>query len=422
MLISSLSVFWLVLVFVGGYLFIMAEHLTTINKATAAILMAVLSWLLVFIDPGVGAAQAEPMLMKVLAEVSQVVFFLLCALTIVEIINVHRGFDILKQWFRVRSKRSFLWIICLATFFLSALLDNLTTTVVILSMLRTLVPDKKDRLLIGSAVVIAANAGGAWTPLGDITTTMLWIGGQISSGPTMTALFLPSLTAMVVALICFSIPLKGHFPEEVATEPNPTEPFGKLIFALGIFCILLVPIFKLLTGLPPFIGMLFGLGVMWLATDYLHGRYDREHLRLPSIIAKVDLSGPLFFLGILLTVGALSSTGLLTEVANYVGKIITKDAPLTLGIGAISSVVDNVPLVAAVMKMYEQTTHPMNAPFWQMIAYCAGVGGNILLIGSAAGVAFMSMEKVSFTWYLRKATIPALFGYLAGFGVYLLFR
>lgn len=423
MVISPFSIFSLVATFIGGYIFIIAEHLTSINKATCALLMAVVAWLLVFIDPGIGSIQAEPMLMKVIAEVSQVVFFLLGALTIVEVINSHRGFHLLKQWMHIRSKRVMLWVVSLITFFLSALLDNLTTTVVILSLLRTLVSDSRDRMVIGSAVVIAANAGGAWTPIGDVTTTMLWIGGNISPGSTMGALFLPSIVSLMVSLVFFTFALEGNIEVEANEEKIELEPYGKLIFVLGLLVILLVPVFKVATGLPPFIGILFGLGIIWLVTDFVHGRaLQRPHLRLPEILAKVDLSATLFFMGILLTIGALEGTGLLTSAAAYVSKVITSEAPLSLGIGIISSVVDNVPLVAACMGMYTKALYPINAPLWQMIAYCAGVGGNIFIIGSAAGIAFMSIEKVSFTWYLRKATIPAICGYLAGFFLYLLLK
>lgn len=397
-------------IFIVGYLLITVEHLTKVNKSAVALLMAVLSWIVVF---SVGHGEYLHFCTG-LADISQIVFFILGALTIVELIASHKGFQVISNMIKVGSKKHLLWVVSVITFFLSAVLDNLTTTIVMVTLLRKLIKEGEDRLIIGSAVVIAANAGGAWTPIGDVTTTMLWIGGQISTLKIMTSLFFPSLACLIASIFILSFHLKGEFPKMTARQ-EPLEPLGNLIFILGIALLIFVPIFKILTGLPPFMGILFGLGTLWLITDLLHKNFeDREHLRVPHVLSKVDFSGTLFFLGILLTVAALDAAGLLEKWAHTLSNVLPNLNAVALFIGLASAVVDNVPLVAASMSMYDLATIPQDHLFWQLIAYAAGTGGSILIIGSAAGVVFMGLEKVDFIWYLKRISFAALGGFFAG--------
>lgn len=414
--------FFMIAVFVLGYLFITLEHITHINKATIALLMAVLCWTIQFLDPAWTWERNHELLLDHLSDISQVVIFLLGALAIVEIINVHKGFNLITQAMRFHSKRRMLWAIGFMAFFLSAVLDNLTTTVVMVSMLRKIVDEGEDRLYIGGAVVIAANAGGAWTPIGDVTTTMLWIGGQISTLAIMRDLLLPSLGCLVVALLLLSLPLKGSYSVHASSpEEGELEPYGKFVFYLGVGVLIFVPFFKVTTGLPPFMGMLLGLSVMWLITDLVHYKESsREHLKVPQILAKIDLAGILFFLGILLAIEALEAQRILEHLAFWLDKHVGYPQWIATAIGFASAVVDNVPLVAATMEMYTLQHFPTDHAFWQLVAYCAGTGGSILLIGSAAGIVFMGLEKVDFFWYLKRISLPALLAYLAGIGIYLL--
>jgi Na+/H+ antiporter NhaD/arsenite permease-like protein len=305
------------------------------------------------------------------------------------------------------------------SFFLSSVLDNLTTTIIMVTLIGKLIDKGDERLIMGGAVIIAANAGGAWTPIGDVTTTMLWIGGQLSTFEIMRSLFFPSLACLVVALLCLHWVLKGDFSIHNGSDAEPEEPMGTTIFWLGVACLIFVPVFKLTTGLPPFMGIIFGLGLMWLFTDLMH-RHDeeRDYLRVPHIITNIDVSSVLFFLGILLAIDALHTAGLLDALANWMDQTIGNADIIAIAIGLASAVVDNVPLVAAVMGMYPLEHYPVDSQFWNMIAYCAGTGGSILVIGSAAGVAFMGLERVQFFWYFRHVGIPAAAGYFVGFGVY----
>jgi Na+/H+ antiporter NhaD/arsenite permease-like protein len=302
------------------------------------------------------------------------------------------------------------------------MLDNLTTTIVMVSLLRKLVPDRKERMLLGSMVVIAANAGGAWTPIGDVTTTMLWINGNISSLHIMKALFIPSFFSLIVALLLLGIGLKGKYPSLVKlAHEEKVEPGSRLVFFCGIGALIFVPIFKALTGLPPFMGILIGLGALWLITDMLHaGDETRQHLRVPHILTRIDTSGVLFFLGILLCIGSLDAAGMLRELARFLDQYVQNLPLIATVIGLISAIIDNVPLVAAGMGMYDLQTYPMDSSLWQMLAYCAGTGGSILIIGSAAGVALMGMEKIDFIWYLKRISMIALASYLSGMAIYLL--
>lgn len=413
------------LVFGMGYLGIVFEESVAFNKAGVGLLMAVALWVIRSIcAPSVDVVVQE--LSHQSSEVSEIVFFLLGAMTIVEIVDAHQGFRLVTDSIQTRDSRKLLWLVGTITFFLSSILDNLTSTIVMVSLLRKLVPDPAQRRFLGAVVVIAANSGGAWTPIGDVTTTMLWIHGQISTVKTMTDLFVPSLISLAVplALLSFNEELVGKESDGPAATPalasEQMAPRGKLVFGVGLGSLLFVPIFKSLTGLPPYLGMLLGLGTLWLLTDAIHyGENDRQRLRVPQALSRIDTQGVLFFLGILLSVGSLDSAGILQELAVYLDKSIGSVELIAGAIGLASAVIDNVPLVAATMGMYDISKVPMDSELWQLIAYCAGTGGSILVIGSAAGVAFMGMEKADFFWYLQKVSGVALAGYAAGMAAYL---
>ncbi len=406
----------IIAIFVLGYVLIIFEHQIGINKATAALLMAVGCWACQFANSDAMQQNAHHLLDH-LANVSQVVFFLLGAITIVETINAHGGFSIIADFLRVNSKKGCLVLVTILTFFLSAVLDNLTTTIVMIVLLRRLITHTQDRLIFGAAIVIAANAGGAWTPIGDVTTTMLWIGGQVTTLPLIQKLFLPSLVSSAVALFFLSFSVSGKIAKEVIERAH-VEHKGGLVLCCGILSLILVPVFKVVTGLPPFMGILFSMALIWLLTDLLHKTEERNHLRVISIFPKVDLSSIFFFLGILLAVGALETAGILKELSAWLDQNISSKHVVAALIGVASAVIDNVPLVAATQGMY---TLSQDHPFWLLVAFCAGTGGSMLIIGSAAGVAFMSLEKVDFFWYMRKAMLPAAAGYFAGIGTYLYF-
>ncbi|MGD2169859.1 MAG: sodium:proton antiporter NhaD [Chlamydiota bacterium] len=410
-------------VFSLGYLAIILEHNIKINKTAAALLMSVAVWALIFIGFSSPEIISLEKLNEYVGDVSQIIFFLLGAMTLVEVIDSHKGFKIITDLIRTRSKKKMLWLIGFIAFFLSALLDNLTTTIVMISLLRKLIDDPKERMLIGSMVVIAANAGGAWTPIGDVTTTMLWINGQVTTVNVIKSLFIPSFFSLIVSLFLLSFRLKGSFHIKNYNLSEKEEPGAKLVFCVGVGALVFVPIFKALTGLPPFMGMLIGLGVLWLVTDIYHHKYEnRHHLRVPHVLTKIDTSGVLFFLGILLSIHALEAVGILKQLAMYLSDHLQNIPLIASAIGVISAIVDNVPLVAACMGMYDLQSYPTDSPIWMMIAYAAGTGGSILIIGSAAGVALMGMEKISFMWYLKRISLTALSGYLAGMALYLLLQ
>ncbi|MBN4067111.1 sodium:proton antiporter NhaD [Simkania negevensis] len=413
-------------IFLLGYVAIIFEHTLKINKAGVALLMAALCWMFYFISHQ-GDVSLTSTLGSHLSSVSEIVFFLLGAMTIVELVDSHKGFAVITRFIQTRSKRKMLWIVGFLTFFLSSLLDNLTTTILMVSILRKLIPESKDRLVFGSMVVIASNAGGAWTPIGDVTTTMLWINGQVTTFSIIKSLFIPSLVCLCVALGLQSFFFKGVLSpavqgkdEMALSSKKEKEPGALLIFIVGMAALIFVPIFKALTHLPPFMGMLVGMGIMWLVTDLIHSKYhNRSHLRVPYILSRIDTSSVLFFLGILLTINALEAHGLLEKVAYLLDKHIGNVGVIATTIGLASAVIDNVPLVAAAMGMYDLASYPTNDTLWELIAYCAGTGGSILIIGSAAGVAFMGMENVSFISYFKKASLIATISYFAGIITYL---
>ncbi len=415
---ESVASILIVLVFLLGYFAIAAEAKIKINKTSAALLMAVITWMLAFLIRGHSPMEDVSVLGDHLSEVSQIIFFLLGAMALVELIDAHRGFKIVTDLIRTSSKRRLLWVLGFVTFFLSAVLDNLTTTIVMVSLLRKLVTDREDRLLLGSIIVIAANAGGAWTPIGDVTTTMLWINGNITTLGIMKSLFLPSVASLVASLVLVSKRFRGRHSHLPASNQE-SAPGAKLVFYGGIGALVFVPIFKGLTGLPPFMGMLMGLGALWFATDLLHHKHqERAALRMPHILTRIDVPSVLFFLGILLCIGALDSVGLLKGLAVWINQYVQNTTVIASIFGVISAVIDNVPLVAAGMGMFDLATYPVDSPLWQSLAYCAGTGGSMLIIGSAAGVAFMGMEKVDFLWYCKKISFVAIVGYFAGIAMY----
>ncbi|GFY90029.1 sodium:hydrogen antiporter 1 [Actinidia rufa] len=400
------------LLFGIGYAGIIFEEFLALNKSGVGLLMAA---------PSVAIAVSE--LTRASAEVSEIVFFLLCAMTIVEVVDAHQGFKLVTDNITTRKPRTLLWVIGLVTFLLGSVLDNLTCTIIMVSLLRKLVPPSEYRKLLGAVVVIASNAGGAWTPIGDVTTTMLWIHGQISTLQTMKDLLIPSAVALAVPLALMSLTSevsgKGQdSPNVLASEQM--APRGKLVFSVGFGALVFVPVFRAITGLPPLMGILLGLGVLWILTDAIHcGESERKKLKVPHALSRIDTQGALFFLGILLSVSSLEAAGILRRLANYLNVHIPSIELIASAIGVVSAIIDNVPLVAATMGMYDLTSFPQDSEFWQMVAYCAGTGGSMLVTGSAAGVALMGMEKVDFFWYLRKVSGFAFAGYASGIAAYL---
>jgi len=410
-----------------GYVGIVFETFLEFNKAAIALIMAVALWIIFAGTGGATGATVDTALVDLsekIGEVSEVVFFLLGAMTVVEVVDAHAGFKVVTDNIQAKDKRGLMWVIGFITFFMSSILDNLTTTIVMVSLIKKLLVNVEDRKLFGAMIVIAANAGGAWTPIGDVTTTMLWINGQISAVPTMVNLLVPSIVSVVLSIFM----LQQQIPEGELVESPPSDqssqiaPRGKIVFAAGLLGLLSVPVFKALTGLPPYLGMLATLGVMWTLTDAIHageGKQGREALMTPAALRKIDTSGILFFLGILLSIGALDSAGILRSLAQYLDQNIPSQEIIAAVIGIASALIDNVPLVAATMGMYPIAQLPMDSELWQLIAYCAGTGGSMLVIGSAAGVALMGIEKVDFVWYARKITSSAAVGYFGGIAAYL---
>lgn len=455
----------IVIVFLIGYLAIAMEHPLKVDKSAIALLLGMLLWVIYalgaeYIVPYVSGdalrayVEESPQLrektlveqclafvlnvqlVESLGEITQTLLFLIGAMTIVELIDVHGGFSVITNKIRTRNKRKFLWIICLTTFIFSAILDNMTTSIVMIMLLRKLISNRKERWIYAALVVISANTGGAWSPIGDVTTIMLWVKGNVTATALISYVLLPSLVALIVPLMIVSRKIKGKFPkhaEEVVVDDPITLREKKTILILGVAGLLFVPIFKSLTHMPPFVGILFVLGVLWTFTEcFYNGKrlaVSREQ-RLPKVIARIDMPSILFFLGILMAVNVLQVSGILETLAMFLDEEIHNIYVINILLGLLSSVVDNVPLVAGVMGMYpveliaEQCTYAANfvvdGAFWEFLSYCAGVGGNLLIIGSAAGVIAMGLDKISFGWYLRKFSLIALAGYLAGAAVYIL--
>jgi Na+/H+ antiporter NhaD/arsenite permease-like protein len=414
-------------VFVVGYLAIALEHPIKVNKTASALLTGVLCWTLYAITSG-NMEEVNHQLNEHLSGTAQILFFLLGAMTIVELVDAYQGFRLVTDRIQTKNPVKLLWLVCWVTFFLSAILDNLTTSIVMISLIRKLIPNRDMRMFFAGMIVIAANAGGAWTPIGDVTTTMLWIGGQISTVNIMQVLFIPSVMCMLVPLIYLTFTMKGTLGE----TPNANDENigyghekvrgGSTMLFLGVGALIFVPVFKTVTHLPPYIGMLLGLGVLWVVSEMINPHAD-ESLRKPYTAAgalqRIDTSSVLFFLGILLAVGALESMTILHQFAVWLDATVGSQSVIVTLIGLLSAVIDNVPLVAASMGMYSLETYPMDHFIWEYLAYCAGTGGSILIIGSAAGVAVMGMEKIDFIWYLKRISLIAMLGYFAGCGSYL---
>ena len=417
----------IVILFVIGYAAIALEHNIKINKTASALITGVVLWV-VYIVSQSDTHLVNEELLKHLGDISSILFFLMGAMTIVELIDTYNGFEVITERITQTKKVSLLWIIGILTFFLSAVLDNLTTTIVMVSLLRKLIKDHETRLFYVGIVVIAANAGGAWSPIGDVTTTMLWIGGQISAFNIMARLFAPSFISLAIPLGVLSLTMKGRVERPfLATETYKelSRRQQSIILILGLSMLIMVPIFKTLTHLPPFMGMMLGLGVLWIVTDIMHRNHTEDQPEngkrrtVTDVLTRIDLPSILFFLGILLAVASLEVSGILHTLSQFLDEKIGNLNFIVIAIGLASAIIDNVPLVAATQGMYDLAQFPMDHYLWEFLAYCAGTGGSILIIGSAAGVAAMGMEKINFFWYVKKISWLALLGYLAGAAFYI---
>lgn len=409
----------LIIVFIIAYALIALEHPIRINKSVPALIGAGLLWTIYALYHG----HVEQELNESLSSVAQIVFFLMGAMTIVEVVDAHDGFDVITDRIKTRKMTTLLWLMGLVTFFLSAALDNLTTTIVMLSVSRRLLGRREDRLFAAGIIVLAANAGGAWSPIGDVTTTMLWIGGQITAPAIVEGVFLPSLLNLALPLAIVSHLYRGRSiipPEkaDAAESGTTTTAFERnFMFFAGIGMLCSVPVFKTVTHLPPFMGILFALGILWLLGELIHaGKPDneKEHLTLAAALQRIDMASLVFFIGILLAVATLEHSLVLSSLARWLDQAIGNQAVIVSILGLGSAVVDNVPLVAAAMGMYSLEANPTDSFLWEFLAYAAGTGGSILIIGSAAGVAAMGIEKIEFFWYVRKFSLLALTGYAGG--------
>jgi Na+/H+ antiporter NhaD/arsenite permease-like protein len=418
--------FAIISVFILGYLAIAFEHVLKVNKAAVAILTGVFCWT-IYIVLSQDHYHVTSQLIEHVGDFSGILFFLMGAMTIVELIDMHSGFDVITNRIGVASKRQLLWITGILAFFLSAVLDNLTTTIVMISLLMKFALDKEERLLFIGIVVIAANAGGAWSPIGDVTTTMLWIDGRITSASIIAKLLIPSLVCAAVPLTMATFMIRGKFDGKVPNGSNQidrkTRRDRNIVLSFGVGALLFVPVFKTLTHLPPFMGMLLALGSLWVLTEILHAKKDdleKRSFSAAKALTKIDMPSVLFFLGILVSISALEASGILGSLSRWLDKTIGNVTIIDLSIGLLSAIVDNVPLVAGAMGIYSLQQFPADHHFWTFLSYCAGTGGSALIIGSAAGVAAMGIANINFMWYLRRITPLAVAGYVAGAGMYLL--
>ena len=417
----------LAVIFVAAYAAIALEHPLGINKSASALIGAGLLWTIYAVAMG-DPAKVDGDLGEAVMATAQIVFFLVGAMTIVEVVDAHNGFEVITRRIRTGKLSSLMWLVAGVSFFLSAILDNMTTAIVMVSLMRRLLARRDDRLLFAGLIVIAANAGGAWSPIGDVTTTMLWIGGQITPLAIMKSVFLPSAVSLVTPLAVIAHHLRGRMVEAPAPEEDGggvrTSQFERsLMFFLGLGILVAVPAFKTVTHLPPFLGILFGLGVLWLVGDLVHRHKEddaKQPLTLVHALSRIDMGSIVFFIGILLAVATLEHAHILSALAQGLDRVVGRLDVIVVLIGLASAVVDNVPLVAASMGMYSLAHYPPDHFLWAFLAYCAGTGGSILIIGSAAGVAAMGLEKIRFLWYTKKISGLALIGYLAGAGVYIL--
>lgn len=413
----------LIAIFVIAYAAIAFEHPLKINKSVPALIGAGLLWTVYAVYTG----HVTEQLNETLSSTAQIIFFLMGAMAIVEVIDAHDGFEVITDRIKTAKLVTLLWLIGLVTFFLSAALDNLTTTIVMISVTRKLLGNRDDRLFFAGIIIIAANAGGAWSPIGDVTTTMLWIGGQITALRIMEGVFIPSLVNLVVPLLVVSYTLRGKLvvtPAKAEAQPHElrrTVFERNLMFYVGIGILCAVPVFKTLTHLPPFMGILFGLGLLWLLGELVHRNKsdeEKQHLTLVAALQRIDMPSLVFFTGILLAIATLEHTHILSALAQWLDATVGNQAAIVTLIGLASAVVDNVPLVAASMGMYPLAQYPADSFIWEFMAYAAGTGGSILIIGSAAGVAAMGLEKIEFFWYVKKISLLATLGYFAGAAVY----
>jgi Na+/H+ antiporter NhaD/arsenite permease-like protein len=462
----------MIIVFVLGYIAIALEHPIKIDKAASALVMGALIWgmLALGIDElvtkeflagfyekfqakfqalkEIGVYSTEEFVKPIkflkyelshhLVDIGEILFFLLAAMTIVELVDAHQGFSIITDKITTKKKIPLMWILCVITFFFSAVLDNLTTSIVMAALLSKMIKDIKDLWMFAGMIIISANAGGAWSPMGDVTTIMLWIGGQVSAWNIISSIFIPSLICMLVPLIYISFKLKGNIESPNSKDLkghliNPITSFERgMIFYMGVLGLLFVPIFKITTGLPPYLGMLLSLGVLWITTEIMHrakNHEEKSHLSVIGVLKKVDTPTIFFFLGILLAVAGLQSAGQLDIVAKYLETTFAGENKIyiiNVIVGLLSALVDNVPLVAGAMGMYDVgaiqegvLAYPQDHSFWEFLAYCAGTGGSVLIIGSAAGVAVMGILKIDFIWYFKNIAMLALMGYLAGAATYI---
>jgi Na+/H+ antiporter NhaD/arsenite permease-like protein len=425
----------MIVVFVLGYIAIAFEHPIKVDKAASALIIGGLGWAL-FAFSGVDQHTLTHEIQHHIVDIAEILFFLLGAMTIVELIDAHEGFSIITNKITTNKKVYLIWILSIITFFFSAVLDNLTTSIVLAALLPKLIKDKETLWLFAGVIILSANAGGAWSPIGDVTTIMLWIGGQVSAVNIITSIIIPSIVCAVVPLIYLTFKLKGDI-ERPNTETleehrkNPTTPFERnLIFWLGVIGLLFVPFFKTVTHLPPYVGMMFSLGVLWVVTEIIHRSKNHEQksqLSVIGVLKKVDTPTIFFFLGILLAVASLQSAGHLDIVATYLDTTFNGQTAegiyiINIIIGLLSSIVDNVPLVAGAMGMYpiaETGLYASDGKFWEFLAFCAGTGGSVLIIGSAAGVAVMGILKIDFIWYVKNISFLALIGYAAGAATYI---
>jgi len=415
----------IVTIFIIAYGAIALEHPLGINKSASALLGAGLLWA-VYAAQGGDSALIEKQLEASVASTAQIIFFVIGAMTIVEVIDAHDGFEVVTSLIRTRNQVSLVWLVGFVTFFLSAILDNLTTTIVMIALMKKLLDNQDDRLLFAAMIVIAANAGGAWSPIGDVTTTMLWIGGQITPLAIVRGVFLASLVNLVIPLLMVSTRLRGRQIIPPQAQPRDlvrASAFERnLIFYLGLGILVLVPAFKTVTHLPPFMGILFGLGLLWLVGEMLHRSKqedEKKYLTLADALTRIDMSAIVFFLGILLAVAVLEHTRILEIMAKWLDANIGRQDVIVVMLGLLSAIVDNVPLVAASMGMYGLAQYPPDSFLWEFVAYCAGTGGSILIIGSAAGVAAMGLERIQFFWYVRQVSGLALLGYFGGAAAYI---
>ena len=440
----------IIVVFILGYMAIALEHPLKVDKTASVLFLGMLLWTMyavgvlsgdVFPDRNMDLLNGS--IIEHMGDISEILFFLIGAMTIVELIDVHGGFSVITERITTRKKRKLLWLLSFVTFFMSAVLDNLTTSIVMIMLLRKLISEQKERWIFGSMIVIAANSGGAWSPIGDITTIMLWVRGNVTTEGLLSNILLPSIVSMLVPLAIISTRLDKAVLPPVAISATGNDTVTKSdknrFFIFGVVSLLLVPVFKSLTHLPPFIGVLFFLSLLWIYTEYYYNNKtvnkEREY-RILRVLSRIDIPTILFFLGILMAVAVLQETGILANMALYLDEKVHNVYIINIVLGILSSIVDNVPLVAAAMGMYPladpaalsslpaaEAAYAMNfvqdGIFWEFLSYCAGVGGSMLIIGSAAGVVVMGLEKINFIWYLKNISLLALLGYLAGAAFYI---